>query len=357
MINFRLVHFTNMLKYKTQSNIIKSILTLLFISIIFNACQQSSVSNKIPETKDIQTIKLLRLDKDLFETPPSEIGNKLKTIQSNYGEFYNVYFLQIMNFGSTQNEQFTTLIGNFIQNSDFKTLAKDCDSIYNSQKIEALEENITEVFAKYQALYPNDTLPKVCTFISGFNNGIVTTDGYIGIGLDLFLGENYKFYPSLEIPDYLTRRYTPEHLMPMFVKGMASYKYPFDLAKPRLIDVLVNEGKMLYFLDQMLPDTEDSLKIGYTNKQLEWSKSNEKNIYQLLIDEGLFSADYLKYRKYTEEAPFTVSLTDESAPRIAWYCGWQVIKKFMDNNPDYTLDMLMKETDSQKILSLSKYKP
>ena len=124
-----------MLKYKIQSNIIKSILTLLFISIIFNACQQSSVSNKIPETKDIQTIKLLRLDKDLFETSPSEIGNKLKTIQSNYGEFYNVYFLQIMNFGSTQNEQFTTLIGNFIQNSDFKTLAKDCDSIYNSRNI------------------------------------------------------------------------------------------------------------------------------------------------------------------------------------------------------------------------------
>jgi len=346
-----------MLKYRTQSNIIKTILTLILIPFLFTACQQSSVSNKIPSSTDEQSVKFLRLEKDLFETPPTEIDEKLKAIKANYGEFYNVYFLQIMNFGSTQNEQFNTLIGNFIQNSDFKTLAKDCDSIYNKERIAELESEVSTIFTKYKALYPSDTLPKVCTFISGFNNGIVTTDGYIGIGLDLFLGADYKFYPSLEIPEYLTRRYTPEHLIPMFVKGMASYKYPFVKEKPLLIDAMLNEGKMLYFLDQMLPDTEDSLKIGYTSSQLEWCEQNEKNIYELLIQEGLYTGDYLKYRKYTEEAPFTVNLTNESAPRIGWYCGWQIIKKFMDKNPNYTLDMLMKETDSQKILKESKYKP
>lgn len=346
-----------MLKNKPQSNIIKSILTLIFISILFNACQQSTTSNKIPARSEEVSVKMLRLEKDLFETPPADITSKLKVIKANYGEFYNVYFLQIMNFGNTQNEQFTTLISNFVQNSDFKTLAKDCDSIYNKEKINTIETEISEIFSKYKALYPNDTLPKVCTFISGFNNGIVTTDGYIGIGLDLFLGADYKFYPSLEIPEYLTRRYTPEHLIPMFVKGIASYKYPFEKEKPLLIDAMLNEGKMLYFLDQMLPDTEDSLKIGYSTDQLEWCKQNEKNIYELLIQEGLFTGDYLKYRKYTEEAPFTVNLTNESAPRIGWYCGWQIVKKFMEKNPNYTLDMLMKEKDSQKILSESKYKP
>lgn len=346
-----------MLISKFQSNIIKSILPLLIVSFLFNGCQQSSVSNKIPDTSEFVDIKMLRLEKDLFETPPSAIESKLKTIKAKYGEFYTIYFLQIMNFGNTQNAQFSSLIGNFIQNNDFKTLAHDCDSIYNKSKIESIEKEISMVFTKYHALYPQDTLPKVCSFISGFNNGIVTTDGYIGIGLDLFLGSDYKFYPSLEIPDYLTRRYTPEHLLPMFVKGMATYKYPFELEKPLLIDVMLNEGKMLYFIDQMLPETPDSLKIGYTNSQLSWCKENEKNIYELLIQDGLYSGDYLKYRKYTEEAPFTVNLTNDSAPRISWYCGWQIIKKFMEKNPDYTLDMLMKERDSQKILNLAKYKP
>lgn len=346
-----------MIKYRLQSNIIKSILPLLFASILFNACQQSNVSNKIPESTEVVNVKMLRLEKDLFETPPSEMASKLKFIQHTYGAFYNIYFLQIMNFGNTQNERFASLIANFIQNSDFKTLAHDCDSIYNKNKVKELETEISAVFTKYHSLYPQDTLPQVCTFISGFNNGIVTTDGYIGIGLDLFLGADYKFYPSLEIPDYLTRRYTPEHLMPMFVKGMATYKYPLEVEKPLLIDVMINEGKMLYFLDQMLPEVEDSLKIGYSKNQLEWCKANEKNIYELLIQENLFTGDYLKYRKYTDEAPFTVNLTNESAPRISWYCGWQIIKKFMEKNKGYTLDMLMKEKDSQKILNLAKYKP
>lgn len=346
-----------MLNYRLQSNINKSILALIFVSIFHIACQQSTVSNKIPNSTETKEIHILRLEKDLFETPPSDIANKLKVMESKYGEFYNVYFLQIMNFGNPKTPEFPGFISNFIQNSDFKTLAKDCDSIYNDDKIKNLEDEISNVFSKYQALYPTDTLPKVCTFISGFNNGIVTTDGYIGIGLDLFLGANYKFYPSLEIPEYLTRRYTPEHLMPMFVKGMASYKYPFENEKPRLIDVMINEGKMLYFLDQMLPETTDSLKIGYTTDQLNWCVQNEKNIYELLIQEGLYNSDALKYRKYTDEAPFTVSLTNDSAPRISWFCGWQIVKKFMDKNPNYTLDMLMKEKDSQKILTESKYKP
>ncbi len=343
--------------YMPQSNIIKSIFTLFIISLLFNACQQSPTKSSFENTKEIEHIKLLRLEKDLFETEPSKIADKLVEIKQDYGAFYDVYFLKIMSFGTTQNEQFINIVKDFTQNNDFKTLVKDCDSIYNKEQISILESQITDVFSKYSHLYPKDTLPKVCTFVSGFNNGIVTTNGYIGIGLDLFLGEDYKFYPSLDIPEYLTRRYTPQHLLPMFVKGMATYKYPLEIEKPRMIDLMINEGKMLYFIDQMLPDVSDSLKIGYTSQQLEWCKNNEANIYQLLIQENLYSADYLKYRKYTDEAPFTVNLTSESAPRISWYCGWQIIKKFMENNKDYDLVKLMEETDAQKILNMAKYKP
>lgn len=343
--------------YKPQSNIIKSIFALFILSLLFNACQQSTTKSSIEQSSEIEPVKLLRLEKDLFETEPSKIEDKLIEIKANYGEFYDVYFLKIMSFGTTQNEHFVNIVKDFTQNSDFKILVKDCDSIYNEKMMKELESNITEVFAKYQHLYPTDTLPKVCTFVSGFNNGIVTTKGYIGIGLDLFLGADYKFYPSLDIPEYLTRRYTPQHLLPVFVKGMLSNKYPLELEKPRMIDVMMNEGKLLYFIDQMLPDVDDTLKIGYTKQQFDWCKNNEANIYQLLIQENLYSADYLKYRKYTDEAPFTVNLTSESAPRISWYCGWQIVKEFMEKNPNYTLDMLMKEKDSQKILTESRYKP
>lgn len=346
-----------MIKYRVQSNIIKSIFTLLLISLLINGCQQVSNNKSTSNSSENEGLTIHRFEQDLFNTNPNDIDSTLSRLKNKYGEFYPVYFIKIMNFGNTSSSGFNLMVKDFIQNKDFKTLVKDCDSIYNKEKIRELSENINTVFEKYKKIYPNDTLPRVCTFVSGFSNGIVTTDGYIGIGLDLFLGENYKFYPSLELPDYLVRRYTPEHLMPTFVKGMANYKYPFETEKPQLIDILINEGKLLYFMDQLLPDVEDSLKIGYTSDQLNWCKNNEANIYQLLIQEGLYNTNYLKYRKYTDEAPFTVSLNNESAPRIAWFCGWQIVKKFMEENSNYSLDDLMNEKDSQKILTLSKYKP
>lgn len=346
-----------MINYSSQSNIIKSIFLLLSSAILLNACREAGDRSSNTNNKDEQKVELLRFEQDLFKSEPKAMDSTLVHLKSKYDSFFDVYFLQIMNLGNPKTPGFSAIIADYIQNKDYKMLLHDCDSIYNEKEINKIQTGINNVFQQYQKIYPDDTLPKVTTFISGFGNGIVTTDGYIGIGLDLFLGADYRFYPSLDLPEYLTCRYTPNHLLPMFVKGMASYKYPFEKDKPLLIDAMLNEGKMLYFMSKMLPDMNDTLIIGYSKQQYEWCKTNEANIYQLLIQDGLYSGDFLKYRKYTEEAPFTVNLTNDSAPRIAWFAGWQVIKNFMKNNPDYSLDDLMKEKDSQKILSLSKYKP
>lgn len=346
-----------MIKFNTQSNIIKSIFSLaILISSLF-ACSPSSNQKTPEDTTKNEAFSILRLDQDLFHSNPRTIDSTLKRIQSKYANFADVYFLQIMNFGTIKSDNLKYIVADFIQNKDFLELSKDVDSIYNQDQIKLLEKELSKIFNSYSEIYPNDTLPRVCTFISGFTNGIVTTDGYIGIGLDLFLGADYRFYPTLDLPEFMIRRYTPEHLLPMFVKGMASYKYPFEQDKPSLLDVMINEGKMLYFQDQLLQNISDTLKLGYTHNQLIWCKENEANIYQLLIQEGLFSTDYLKYRKYTDEAPFTSNLGNKSAPRIAWFCGWQIVKSFMQNNSEYSLDELMLEKDNQKILKLSKYKP
>ena len=61
--------------------------------------------------------------------------------------------------------------------------------------------------------------------------------------------------------------------------------------------------------------------------------------------------------KYTSDGPFTSAFSKESAPRIGYWMGWQIIKQYMKNNPDVTLEQLMNETDAEKILKMAKYKP
>jgi hypothetical protein len=113
-------------------------------------------------------------------------------------------------------------------------------------------------------------------------------------------------------------------------------------------------------MDAVMPETSDTLKIGYTQNQLVWCDENEAGIWAYFLENDLlFESDYLKIQKYLAEAPFTPGIGEksESAPKLGIWTGWQIVKKYMDKNPEVSLQQLMLESDSQKILSLSKYKP
>jgi len=60
---------------------------------------------------------------------------------------------------------------------------------------------------------------------------------------------------------------------------------------------------------------------------------------------------------YIGEAPFTQTLSQEDSPgNIGPWIGWQIIKKYMENNKDVKPEQLMK-TDAVDIINGSKYKP
>jgi hypothetical protein len=261
-----------------------------------------------------------------------------------------------MNFGDPKNPNFDIILKDFINHPDLKNLYQDVKKEYPDTK--KISEDLAPLFANYQALYPNDSIPKVATFISGFNNAIVTTPNYIGIGLDMFMGKNYQFYASVDFPAYITKRLSKEYITPAIAKALLNTKLPEANQISTLLSEMIQEGKILYGIDLLLPEVEDSLKIGYTAEQLDWCKANEGNIYKLFIEDNLlFSAEQKKYAKYLEEAPFTAGLANNSAPRIGIWCGWQIVKNYMNNNPSISFDELWKEKDAQKILKLATYKP
>lgn len=339
----------------TQRNQNILIYSLILISIFINGCKDVS-DTKQHSDADGAAIRISRFEKELFDIDQAHLNTALDSLHASYPGFYELYFEQIMGFGSTKNEAYKIIVRDFITNKDLRTLYHDTDSIYAD--LSDIESATGNMFERYKKIFPEDTIPKVVSFISGFNNGIVTTHGYVGIGLDLFLGEDYKYYPSVGFPQYMIRRLTKAHLLPMLAKGIANAKYESDNLNSSFLERIIQEGKLLYFVDQVLPDTPDSLKIGYTKQQLAWCKTNEENIWGLFLEgDLLFSTDQLKYRKYTEEAPFTAGLANDSSPRIGIWTGWQIVKKYMKENPSVTLQQLMEEKDFQKILKGSKYRP
>jgi len=52
-----------------------------------------------------------------------------------------------------------------------------------------------------------------------------------------------------------------------------------------------------------------------------------------------------------------MEFSKDSPPRLGEWIGLQIIRSYMQKNPEVTLAMMMQETDAQNILTLSGYKP
>lgn len=174
----------------------------------------------------------------------------------------------------------------------------------------------------------------------------------------MFLGADYRYY---DFPEYITRRLSKEYILPEALKTIYMAKYnERQLVDQSMLSNMLYAGKMLYFTEVLSPDLEDTLRIGYTKTQMEWCEENEGKIWQHLTGENiLYSTDQYLIMKYLKEAPFTAAegVPNESAPRLGEWVGWQIVKKYMDENRDVTLEQLFNEKDYKKILQQSKYKP
>jgi hypothetical protein len=142
------------------------------------------------------------------------------------------------------------------------------------------------------------------------------------------------------------------------MKGWALSDYGIDESTARMIDFMVSQGRLIYFLDKVVPDSPDTIKTGYSSKQLEWCYGNEKKIWSFFIDNKLlFSFDPNLMNKYVNDGPGTNGFPKESPGNIGQFIGWQIVKSYMRNHPEKTLQKLMEEKDMLKIFNESKYKP
>jgi uncharacterized protein YjaZ len=71
----------------------------------------------------------------------------------------------------------------------------------------------------------------------------------------------------------------------------------------------------------------------------------------------LYENNMRTVQELTGEGPFTSAISKDCPPGIAKWIGWQIVKSYMKNNENVSLEELMNEKDAQKILNKSKYRP
>ncbi len=319
---------------------------LVLTGLLFCACGGVRVE---PVPVNIQ-----RFEEDLFLIKLNGLDQDLKVLEQKYPDFFQLYMQKILAIGSLDDSLSRAKLTEFLSNEAILKLYRTCASKFSD--LTQLEADLGGAFGMMKHYFPRQPTPRVITFISEFGHAAVTLDSSVlGIGLDMYLGRDYKYYPSLGFPNYMIRRLQHEYMVPNAVEAILGGM--FELSNNKLIDKIVYNGKIYYMAKQILPETEDSLFTGYSSNQMKWCEDNEREIWAFFITKDLlFSSNLQQYNKYVSEGPNSSGMPPESPGNIGSWVGWQIVRKYMDKYPELSLSELM-QIDARKMLNQSGYKP
>jgi hypothetical protein len=228
-------------------------------------------------------------------------------------------------------------------------------------KTDIILQELETAFGYYKVFYPHDAVPDIITQILGLDlsePSVYIYDNILFINVDMYLGAVYPYYSAAGIPVYIAERCDLAYLpVDVFKKAMV-YKHLARTPRYTLLDAMITEGKKLYFTEMMFPTLHERFIIGFSEEKYSWANHYVGNAWSYLIEKNeLFGKSEALMRVYIEETPFTKPFGNDSPGRMGIFLGWKLIQSYMKNNPNVTLQELMQETDYQKILSTSKYKP
>ncbi len=326
---------------------------------LFTGCSSNRLKDIDVSEVDLTQVSILRLDEDIYTTRPDSFRAVSKRMTIKYHAFYNSFIFNVINHGEERDSVYKAL-KLFVTDADMKRVHKMVAQTYPEAEIKKLEDDLTLSFKYFKFHFPKAEMPRqyVC-FISGFNQNITTNiDSTLGISLDMYLGVNNEYYQMLQWPRYKLRCMSKEYVVNDAMRWWVMHCFDKDETQSNLLNYMMFYGKIYYALDAVTPGVEDSIKIGYSSIQMEYCKQYKKNLWAHFLEKDrLFKNDLKELAPYVSEGPFTSAISKQCPPRVAMYIGWQIVRAYMDKNLDVTLQQLMDEKDSQKILTKSKYKP
>ncbi len=334
---------------------IKKTAILLLIPLLFVYCQRNPL--KVDLSGIDRDPEIIRFDEKLFNLPLNDTLQELTDLRNEHPRFFDLFTWRVIGVGGIEEEDFLALMGRFLTDSMVVDVRHMVDSQFSH--FDDIQESLTEAFKYYQYHFPEKPLPTIYTMISGFNQSVVTAEEIIGISLDKYLGSDCPYYSRLSnVPHYKVRNMHRKKMVSDVAYAWGLTEFEEDGSATTLLDQIIYQGKIMYFVDALLPEMHDSLKIGYSAKHLEWCKKNEAQMWNYLVEKKmLYSNKRMDIMRFINDGPYTTNFPLESPARTGIWIGWQIVRQYMKNSKEITIAELMKNTDYQQILNSARYFP
>jgi len=336
----------------------KKLCLYLCLVLVAVSCKHKNIPNVSKVKVDVQ---LERFEKDFFAIDTTNIDASLQQLHQKYPGFLQDFIFNILALPPQPDSSMAVQQGVLSFIRSYMPLKVSVDEMYANMNDVQKDIKRGLQFVKYY--FPTYKVPsKIITFIGPLNSyGNILTTNAIAIGLQLYMGSNYSLYQSAAgqemYPNYISRRFKREYIAVNSIKTIVDDMYPDNSAGRPLIEQMIEAGKRLYLLDMFMPETADTLKTGYTKKQLEGSLKNEELIWSYFVQNDLlYVTDPAITKDYMNDAPNTAALGQASPGFIGQFVGWRIVQKWMDKNEKVTPAQLM-ETNPKTIFEQAKYKP
>lgn len=343
----------------------KDICVWVTVLLALTACNHSGQQPDKPVPIQIPDMSLdvhfKRMEKELYPVKQPFDSNSVHRIRNTYGDFFDIWLFRLAGILPPYQDHAPDAViadnlNQYLHDKYISEVYASCSSEFSD--LSAVEKDLSDVFKRYKHAFPGKFVPQFITYVSPFTSNVTATDSALGLGLHFYLGSDYKYYPTLGLPRYMIRRFRQEYMLPDLIHGWLDSEFISDTVQLNCLNQMIYQGKLLYATEVLSPGTPDTLLTGYSTDQLKWVRNNELNVWTFLIEQKLLYATSPKeYIKFINDGNGTTGFPESAPAKLGVYIGWQIVRSFMEQNPDLNLADLMRINDGQLILTKSGYKP
>ncbi len=348
-------------------NSMKNLIPVFFI-VALASCNNDQ---NAPDVSGIKIdLNVQRFEQDFFAIDSNNTKTGLTPLQNKYPVFLPLFVNHVLGLGPFVDSNQLLFEGTkrFLHLN--KPVYEKSQELFKN--FHRVKEQLVDGFRYVKFYYPTYQIPTILTTVGPMdalapmsNNEPSPNymgENFLAIGLQFYLGKDFSIYNdagyiSSIAPQYRSRRFAKEFIAVDVFNLVIDDLYPDSSNRYPLIERFIEKGKRLYLLNQFLPTANDTLLIGYTAKQLNWCKENERSIYNFFIQQNLlFAIDPALTQNFTTDGPSTQGMPEESPGNIGAYLGWEIVKAYSKKKSGVNPDRIML-TSNKKIFEESGYKP
>ncbi|MCA1745186.1 MAG: hypothetical protein LC643_05690 [Bacteroidales bacterium] len=312
---------------------------------------------KVPDVSHVEVdFKLVPFYEDLFAIHPDSFAGEAESLKARYGQYLEAYSLGVIAAGSTEDADFVENMQFFLAYEPNQEVLDTCRLVFGDTA--PLEKELESAFKYYKHYFPEEAVPDVYLHISGFNQSVVVDSSWVSVSVEKYLGSDCVFYEWLSIPVYLRRRMSPEKVVPDVMMALSMTQYAYNDSVDDLLNQMIYEGQLRYFVQQMVPDIADTTLFDYSSEQMSWVRTNEKRMWSTIVEnKHLFSNDRMTLQRFVGKSPFTYYFGQESPGGVGIFIGYRIVEAYMKRHPETTLMQLMEMKNGHEFFRSARYQP